>query len=254
VACARRHAGMDVEQLVAQRRPWVIAVAAAVPLALCAAIGAAPDSVPDASAAVALVVVIVAASATGIRAAGLCAAVSSAAWFDFFLTQPYRSFAIDSAEDVEVAALLLVVGFAVTELALWGQRQRADLGRQRGYLDGVMATAEAVAQDAGATAVTSAVADRIREVLDLDRCEFVVSATIPSGPMLERDGTVTRAGGSLDVDRGGLPIDSVIVLPVRTGRAARGYFQLTAASHVARPTRDQRRVAVLLADQVAAAT
>jgi K+-sensing histidine kinase KdpD len=243
---------MDIDQLISQRRPWVIGAAAAVPLALCAAIGTAPDSVPDASAAVALVVVIVAASATGIRAAGVCAAVSSAVWFDFFLTQPYRSLAIDSAEDVEVALLLLVVGFAVTELALWGQRQRADLGRQRGYLDGVMATAESVAQDADASTVTGAVAERIREVLDLDRCEFVASGTVPTGPLLERDGTVTRDGTSLDIDRGGLPIDSVIVLPVRNGTAARGCFQLTAASHVARPTRDQRRVAVLLADQVAA--
>jgi K+-sensing histidine kinase KdpD len=243
---------MDIDQLVSQRRPWVIAVAAALPLALCAAIGAAPDSVPDASAAVALVVVIVAASATGIRAAGLAAAISSAAWFDFFLTQPYRSLAIDNAEDVEVAVLLLVVGVAVTELALWGQRQRADLSRQRGYLDGVMATAESVAQDAGASTVTAAVADRIREVLDLDRCEFVPSGAVPSGPLLGRDGTVTRGGSSLDIDRGGLPIDSVVVLPVRTGTVVRGYFQLTAASHVARPSRDQRRVAVLLADQVAA--
>ena len=243
---------MDIDQLVSQRRPWVIAVAAAVPLALCAAIGTEPDSVPDASAAVALVVVIVAASATGIRAAGLAAAVSSAVWFDFFLTQPYRSFAIDSAEDVEVALLLLVVGFAVTELALWGQRQRADLGRQRGYLDGVMATAESIAQDSDAGTVTGAVADRIREVLDLDRCEFLASGTVPGAPLLERDGSVTRGGSSLDVDRGGLPTDTVIVLPVRSGATARGYFQLTAASHVARPTRDQRRVAVLLADQVAA--
>jgi hypothetical protein len=63
---------------------------------------------------------------------------------------------------------------------------------------------------------------------------------------------VTRGGSSLDIDRGGLPIDSVVVLPVRTGTVVRGYFQLTAASHVARPSRDQRRVAVLLADQVAA--
>jgi K+-sensing histidine kinase KdpD len=243
---------MDMEQLISQRKPWVIAVAAAVPLALCADIGAAPESVPDASAAVALVVVIVAASATGVRAAGVCAAVSSAVWFDFFLTQPYRSFAIHNAEDIEVAVLLLIVGVAVTELALWGQRQRADLGRERGYLDGVMATAESVAQDAGASTVTSAVADRIREVLDLDRCEFVPSGTIPGGPQLERDGTVTRGGSSLDIDRGGLPTDSVVVLPVRSGTGVRGYFQLTAASHVARPTRDQRRVAVLLADQVAA--
>ena len=243
---------MDIDQLVSQRRPWVIAVAAAVPLALCAAIGTAPDSVPDASAAVALVVVIVAASATGVRAAGLAAAVSSAVWFDFFLTQPYRSLAIDSAEDVEVAVLLLVVGFAVTELALWGQRQRADVGRQRGYLDGVMATAESVAVESDLATVTAAVAARIREVLDLDRCEFVVSPSLPGGPVLERDGSVTRGGTLLDVDRSGLPVDRVVLLPVHRGSATCGYFELTSASHVARPTRDQRRVAVLLADQVAA--
>lgn len=243
---------MQLVQLTTHRRPWVVAGAAFAPLVLCAAIGAVPDSVPDASAAVALVVVIVAAAATGVRAAGLVAAASSATWFDFFLTQPYRSFAIDSAEDVEVAVLLLVVGIAVTELALWGQRQRADLGRQRGYLDGVMATAEAVAQDVDVARVTTAVAARIREVLDLDRCEFVAGHTLPGGPVLQRDGSVTHGGTSLDVDRSGLPVDRAVLLPVHGERAPRGYFVLTSASHVARPTVDRRRVAVLLADQVAA--
>ena len=203
----------------------------------------------------ALVVVIVAAAATGVRAAGLARSESSAVWFDFFLTQPYRSFAIDSAEDVEVALLLLVVGVAVTELALWGQRQRADLGRQRGYLDGVMATAESVARDADLVTVTSPSRRRIREVLDLDRCEFVASGTLPGGPVLERDGSVSRGGGSLDVDRAGLPVDRVVVLPVRGGRPSRGL--LRAHRRLARGTtgpRDQRRVAVLLADQVAAAS
>src|SRR6476469_10279720 len=243
---------MDIDELITRRRPAVIGLAAAAPLALCAVIGAAPTHLPDASAAVALVVLIVAASATGFRAAGLSAAVASAAGFDFFLTEPYRSFAIGNAEDVQVAILLIVVGFAVTELALWGQRQRADLGRQRGYLDGVIATAESVAHEAGAAAVTAAVADRIRELLDLDRCEFVASGTGPGGALLERDGTITRGGSQLDADHGGLPVDSIVVLPVRAGVATRGYFSLTAASHVARPSRDQRRVAVLLADQVAA--
>jgi hypothetical protein len=244
---------MQLEQLTTRHRPWVVAVAAVAPLALCAVIGAVPASVPDASAAVALVVLIVAAAATGVRAAGLVAAVSSAASFDFFLTQPYRSLAIDSAEDVEVAVLLLVVGVAVTELALWGQRQRADLGRQRGYLDGVMATAESVAQDVDLARVTTSVAARIREVLDLDRCEFVAGPALPGGPVLQRDGSVTHGGASLDVDRSGLPVDRAVLLPVHGGRATHGYFVLTSASHVARPTVDRRRVAVLLADQVAAA-
>ena len=245
---------MQLAQLSSERRPWVVAVAGLAPLVLCAVVGAAPDTVPDASVAVGLVQLIVAAAATGVRAAGLVAAASSAVWFDFFLTVPYRSFAIDSAEDVEVAVLLLVVGFAVTELALWGQRQRADVGRQRGYLDGVMATAESVAVDSDLTTVTTGVAARIREVLDLDRCEFVASVRLPAGPVLERDGSVTRGGGSLDVDRTGLPVDRVVILPVRSGPSPRGFFELTAASHVARPTVDQRRVAVLLADQVAALT
>jgi K+-sensing histidine kinase KdpD len=244
---------MQIEQLSSRRRNWAVAGAAAAPLILCAAIGAAPDKVPDASAAVGLVLLIVAAAVTGLRAAGLVAAASSAVWFDFFLTQPYRSLAIDSAEDVEVAVLLLVVGVAVSELALWGQRQRADVGRQRGYLAGVMATAESVALDGDLVTVTTSVAERIREVLDLDRCEFVVSPTIPSGPVLQRDGSVTRGGTSLDVERSGLPVDRVVLLPVHSGRTPRGYFELTSASHVARPTSDQRRVAVLLADQVAAA-
>ena len=244
---------MQLAQLSSERRPWVVVAAGLAPLVLCAVIGAAPDRVPDASVAVGLVLVIVAAAATGVRAAGLLAAVSSAASFDYFLTQPYRSLAIHSAEDIEVAVLLLVVGFAVTELALWGQRQRADVGRQRGYLDGVMATAESVAVESDLATVTATVAARIREVLDLDRCEFVVSPSLPGGPVLERDGSVTRGGTLLDVDRSGLPVDRVVLLPVHRGSATCGYFELTSASHVAHPTRDQRRVAALLADQVAAA-
>ena len=242
---------MQLEQLTSRHGPVVVTVSAVTPLAICAAIGAAPDSVPDASAAVALVVLIVAAAATGLRAAGLAAALSGAVSFDFFLTRPYRSLAIHRAEDVEVAVLLLLVGMGVTELALWGQRQRADVSRQRGYLDGVMATAESVARDVDLVAVTRSVAARIQEVLDLDRCEFVTGPTPPGGPVLARDGTVTREGTSLDVDRSGLPVDRQVLLPVPDGRAPRGYFALTSASHVARPTRDQRRVAVLLADQVA---
>lgn len=241
---------MQWEQLRERHRPAVVTASAFAPFALCAAIGAAPDSVPDASAGLALVVLIVAAAATGLRAAGLAAAVSSAVWFDFFLTRPYRSLAIRSAEDVEVAVLLLVVGIGVTELALWGQRQRADVSRQRGYLDGVMATAESAARDADLVTVTASVAERIRQVLDLDRCEFVPGPLPPGRALLARDGAVTREGTSLDVDRSGLPVDRQVLLPVQHGRAPRGYFVLTCASHVARPTRDQRRIAVLLADQV----
>lgn len=57
--------------------------------------------------------------------AGMAAAVSGAAWFDFFLTVPIHTFAIDDANDVEIAVLLVLVGVAVTEIALWGRRKQA---------------------------------------------------------------------------------------------------------------------------------
>jgi hypothetical protein len=69
--------------------------------------------------------------------------------------------------------------------------------------------------------------------------------------VLGRDGSVTRSGLTLDVDRSGLPIDEVILLPVQVGGRQRGYFTLTAA-RVSRPSVQQRRVAVLLADQLSA--
>ncbi|MDR6861791.1 DUF4118 domain-containing protein [Phycicoccus sp. 3266] len=246
-----RHGGVQIDELLSSRRTLVAVVAAVVPFALCALLAATGRPVPDASAVVGLALLIVAASATGLRSAGLSASVSSAVGFDYFLTRPYESLAIHDAEDVQVAVLLLLVGFAVNELALWGQRQRAELGRERGYLDGVMATAEAVAAPGEASSpVTAAVASRIRDVLHLDACEYHASEHLPGGPVLGRDGSVTRSGIALDVDRSGLPIDEVVLLPVQAGGRQRGYFALTAASRVARPTQQQRRVAVLLADQL----
>jgi hypothetical protein len=56
----------------------------------------------------------------------------------------------------------------------------------------------------------------------------------------------------VDVDRNGLPTDDEIALLVRHGDSTLGRFQLNAATRVARPSLQQRRVAVLLADQIAA--
>ena len=53
------------------------------------------------------------------------AALSSAVWFDFFLTEPYNRLTISDQADIETAALLVLVGIAVTEVALWGRRQQA---------------------------------------------------------------------------------------------------------------------------------
>ena len=75
--------------------------------------------------------VVVAVAMNGCRLAALSAAV----WFDFFLTRPYEHFSITRRADIETTVLLLVIGVAVTELAVWARREHAAASRRPGYLD-----------------------------------------------------------------------------------------------------------------------
>ena len=127
---------MRVRSVLRAHRSLVIGAAAVAPLVACAVLALFRDSVANTNAALGLVLLIVAAAATGIRAAGIVAALSSAAWFDFFLTEPYNSFKITDRADFETAVLLVLVGVAVSEVALWGYRQQARVSQEQGYLAG----------------------------------------------------------------------------------------------------------------------
>jgi K+-sensing histidine kinase KdpD len=244
---------MNVRAVIREHRLATTVVAAVLPLVVAALLSLVRDTVSSATAVLVLVAFVVAAGATGIRAAGLAAAVSAVAWFDFFLTEPYGSFAISSADDLEAAVLLLVIGGIVTETALWGLRQEAALARQSGYLGGVLATAETLARHhESREQVTESVGLRITELLGLDSCRFVAGPQPdPGAPTFDHSGALVRDGNRLNVERDGLPVDTTMYLPVRSGGHVRGHFVLTAAARVARPGVDQRRVAALLADQVA---
>ena len=225
------------------------------PFAACAVLATIRATITAATAVLVLVLVVVAAAATGDRVAGVLAALSSGAWFDFFLTEPYQRFTIADRDDVEAAVLLVVISLAVTEVALWGYRQQAQAARRSGYLDGVLGAARAVAEgDVPGRAVVDVVARHIAEVLGADACRFV------DGPVhdtriavLDHDGVLTRDGHAIDVDRVGLPSNEYVAVPVRRGSQVVGHFLVTATSRLTYPSREQRRVAVLLADQVAAA-
>ena len=223
--------------------------AVVVPAIVAALLGAAGTAITTATSTLVLVLVVVAFSAIGDRVAGLLAAVSSAVWFDFFLTEPVHKFTISDPDDLEVFVLLVLVGAAVGEIALWGVRQGERAARRRGYLDGVLEAADHLATD-GASREEAAqrVCERVTEVLGADSCRYLPD-DVPArtAVFLLRDGGVERNGVPLDVDRDGLPTDSEVVLPVRGGRS---HLRITAASRVARPNREQRRVAVLLADQL----
>lgn len=245
---------MALVPVVRLSRPWVITIAVVTPLVTCAVLSGFKESVTAATAALVLVLLVVAAAATGDRVAGFAAALSSAAWFDFFLTEPYNTFAIRDPDDIEIAVLLVVIGAAVTEVALWGRRQQERASRRAGYLDGVLRTAEAISvHDESPQAVVETVAGQIADVLGVSRCRFV------AGPvkdvrlaLLEHDGSVIRNGHPVRVERDGLPTDEETALLVRRGGETLGHFVLTSASDIVRPSSEQRRVAILLADQVGA--
>jgi hypothetical protein len=92
-------------------------------------------TLPTADATLILVAVVVAVAARGPRFAGEVAAVSAAVWFDFFLVPPWQQFNPTSFEDIWTVLLLLVIGIAVSELAVRLRSQRATaLALQRSLL------------------------------------------------------------------------------------------------------------------------
>jgi len=240
------------------RGQWLVAVrigAVVLPLVTCAVFSTVRDDITAATVVLVLVLWVVAAAATGDRVAGLLAAVSGGAWFDFFLTAPYRQFAIKGSDDIEATILLVVIGLGVTEIALWGHRQQARAAGRSGYLDGVLGAARLVAEgDTPPSALTDLVARQITEVLGADECRFVEGPVADARiAVLDHDGDVVRGDHTVDVDRVGMPSNDYVAIPVHRGSRIVAHFLVTATSHVTYPTAEQRCVAVLLADQVAAA-
>jgi K+-sensing histidine kinase KdpD len=244
---------MGIDPVLQGHRAFIVAGSAAIPPAACAILAVFRDSIANTNAALALVLLVVAAASTGIRWAGITAALSGAASFDYFLTEPYNTLNINDRADLETAVLLLLVGAAVTEVALWGRREQASASRKQGYLDGVLSTAATVASGRSSTAeLIDNVCQQIADTLQIDTCRF--DPGLRSGlPTLDPSGTITRAGRTINVTRQGLPTDSNIALMVRSGGVTYGHFLLTAATRVVRPSREQLRVVVALADQAGSA-
>ena len=112
---------------------------------------------------------VVAAAASGDRIAGVLAALSGGAWFDFFLTEPYQRFTIADPDDIEATVLLVLIGLGVTEIALWGRRQQGRAARRSGYLEGVLGAARMVSEgDAPASVLIEVVGHQIADVLGAD--------------------------------------------------------------------------------------
>src|ERR1700722_11767171 len=118
-----------------------LAAALAAPPAAAAVLLPFRASWPNTNVALLLVVVVVAVAAIGNRVAGALAAVSAAAWFDFFFTVPYERFSIRHSADVTTAVLLLLTGLAVSQLAARARRLQVIAITDAGYLAQIHETA-----------------------------------------------------------------------------------------------------------------
>jgi K+-sensing histidine kinase KdpD len=232
------------------RRDLLAVVAGvAAPLALMAVLVPFRTSFPNTDAALALMLVVVAVAASGYRLAGILAAVSAAVWFDFFLTRPYEQFTITRTSDIETTVLILVIGVAVTELAVWGRRQHLAASRRAGYPEGISAAAEAVAAGGSPVTLVDQVAGQLTRLLSLRSCRFEYGvAGLGQPARLQHNGQV-MAGGQV-WERDGWPGDTELL--VENSGLLQGRY-LMVPEPGSRPTLEQRLVAAAFADQVGAA-
>jgi K+-sensing histidine kinase KdpD len=230
-----------------------VLIALAAPLALAAILVPFRASFPNTDAALAMLLVVVAVAANGYRLAGVLASLSAAAWFDFFLTRPYERFTITGRTDIETTVLLLVIGVAVTELAVWGRRQHATASRRAGYLDGINAAAESAAAGGAAPALIEQVTRQLTQLLSLKSCRFQYGVAGLGRPArMLHDGTVIAAERVWDVTTKGFPPDTDVELLVESGGVFQGRFLMSPLPG-ARPGLEQRLLAIAFADQVGAA-
>jgi K+-sensing histidine kinase KdpD len=149
-----------------------ITAALAAPLAAAAILLPFRASWSNTNVALLLVVVVVGVAAIGNRVAGGLAAVWAAIWFDFFFTLPYYRFTIRSTADVTTAVLLLLVGLAVSQLAVRARRLRVIAITDAGYLAQIHETASLAQSARSPDAVVDHVREQLTGLLDLQGSRF----------------------------------------------------------------------------------
>lgn len=226
-----------------------IPTAGLVPIAVAALLVSLRDDLVATNLALVLVVTVVLGAVLGGRAGGAIAAVTAALAFDFFLTRPYLSLHIESADDVETALLLLIVGVMVGQLAVASRRHLAAAEQGRSEIDRLRRLAELVARGEDGADVLLAAQGELRALFDLEACRFEAGLPDGSRPRLERTGAVSGqrtwrfVGGDL-----ALPTDGVDLPVLGHGRPV-GRFVLLPRRGVG-ASLEARVVGVAVADLV----
>jgi len=221
------------------------------PLALALGLLEFRSDLPGATVALALAAVVSLLATTGSRLCAAVAAVTAAIGFDVWFTRPYGSLSISTSQDIETTGLLLVVGIIVGQLAARNRSHARQAREISADLRLLHAVAEMLADGSPTSAVVSAVAADLVDILRLRACSFEHSFAEPPGPFIERYGAVSWGALRWGFRTMGLPNKEVTLVVQHRGHPL-GRFVLLAQPGT-RVTTDQLIAAVALADQAGVA-
>jgi hypothetical protein len=204
-----------------------------------------------AAAALVFVVAVVALSVGGNRFVGFVASVSSAIWYDFYLTKPYDRLTISHRPDIETTICLLVVGVVVSELAARARHLSRVSQEEAEYVDMVRDLTDLANGTAPSGAVIERAVPSLVRLLDLRDCRFERAASDPPMARVMPNGEVTHVGMDWPVDQMGIPGPEAEIVAQWRGRSE-GRFVITPTP--GEPiSRERRVVAALIASVVGAA-
>lgn len=208
------------------------------------------DVIGNTNVALVLVVVIVTAAAFGGRLAGVATAGAACLSFNFFHTKPLYTLRVRSSDDIWTIALLFVIGLVVGQVAVFARHNQLNAVIERAGAAHLEEIGAMVAEDQPPGAVWPAVQAALRDELRLLDATFEPGEHPTSSmPTLDRTGRFDNKVMFWSREGMELPREGV-ALPVQAGE--RSYGRIVLAPTPGRgTTRDQRRVAVALADLLA---
>ncbi len=231
---------------------WVaVSCGLVVPLVVSAALVPFRGTFASTAAALVLVLVVVAVACFGNRLAGWLAALSAAAWFDFFLTKPYQRFAITHRPDVETTVSLLLVGLAVTEIAVRSRGHREVASEEAHYVALIHDFGEMVAAGESPPFVIARAAAELTNLLQLRDCRFETTMSDRHPARIEHSGVVALGRLRWGARQSGLPGREVELIVRHRGTT---YGRFVMVPTPGWPVSDERLVvAASVADQVGTA-
>ncbi|MEV7526563.1 DUF4118 domain-containing protein [Streptomyces sp. NPDC091371] len=199
-----------------------------------------------------MVVAVVAVAASGTRAAGALAALSAAAWYDFFLTRPYQRFTISDRDEIRTAVLLLLTGLIVGQLAVRAHTLHTTVVTDAAHLSSLQRAARLAEDGASPDSVVEHVRRELVGLLRLRGCRFEYGSLTGRRPRLEHHGGLWLHRPGRVTEYADWP-DGETELRVVGGGHYYGRFLLDAHPGRPLPPEQDRLVAVALAAQAGAA-